>query len=225
MIADLAAPAELARLESLAAEIEAARRRHPPGGGSALDVEGLRTASRAVTSVLARRGIVSNALHECLSEVDLAALVEWGIGRSDETPTEGAVAAWPVVRLALPPFLRAVPPRAAGADRCPTCGSMPDLATIEPDGARMLVCASCDTAWRFDRIACPFCGNAAQDRLGYLAGSSAGASIRVCDACRSYLKTIDRRRWRMDASALLRRLLTAEMDAAAVGAGYRSASR
>jgi len=91
---------------------------------------------------------------------------------------------------------------------------------VQANGARILVCGACDMEWRADRVRCPFCGNASQDLLGYLAGGGAGLVIRVCDACRTYLKTIDRRVVGGDESPLLLRMLLAEMDLAAAGAGY-----
>lgn len=233
--------AERDSVASIAAEIEEARRASAPQRAAdesahgaladrVLDGDALASATRAITDVLRRRGVLSEAEAAALdARTDLAhdvpTLLEWASGRRAETPFHGAPVAWGVMRLALPAFVGSAVPRedVAGDDGCPECGMAPDLALILPNGARRLICGVCDTEWRFDRVRCPFCRNAWQDRLAYLVGDTAGLLIRVCDACRTYLKTVDRRALRGDETPLLLRLLLVEMDATATRAGYHPA--
>jgi FdhE protein len=62
--------------------------------------------------------------------------------------------------------------------RCPVCNSIPSIASIEGDGKRRLYCSFCGTSGHYSRIGCPACLNE-------------GFRINTCDACGSYLKTVD----------------------------------
>jgi FdhE protein len=79
---------------------------------------------------------------------------------------------------------------------CPACGSTPGLASVRPDdGRRVLHCSLCGHAWPFARLACPFCGTEDESPLTRLTiAGEAARWIEACDACRHYLKVIDRRR-------------------------------
>jgi FdhE protein len=86
----------------------------------------------------------------------------------------------------------------AAENRCPFCCGKPQVAYLaaqEPaseSGNRLLVCASCFTAWPFRRMRCPKCGEEQPARLAYF-HTAEFDYIRVdaCDTCRSYLKCID----------------------------------
>jgi FdhE protein len=84
----------------------------------------------------------------------------------------------------------------AEAGRCPTCASPPVLAVLSRDqGCRHLSCGLCDDTWRAPRLMCAACGTRDQSRLGLLYVHETDARwIETCDACRCYLKTVDRRR-------------------------------
>jgi len=52
---------------------------------------------------------------------------------------------------------------------CPACGGKPDFAFLDKDrGSRWLLCSRCDTQWLFQRLECPYCGNADQKKLAFL---------------------------------------------------------
>jgi len=136
-----------------------------------------------------------------------------------------------VLRQTLYPFLRAyasalmpqleglVPPRRG---RCPVCDAAPDMAALkEPDGERYLLCNLCDTEWRFVRVGCPSCGNEDSSKLSYYLGEDEAYRLYVCEACRCYLKTVDQRQRAASAPLPVERIVTVNMDAAALEAGYR----
>jgi len=86
------------------------------------------------------------------------------------------------------------PQRLAG-NRCPFCGSNPQLAVIRPEGdggKRILQCSLCFSEWEFRRILCPACGEENPEKLPrYSAEGIAAVRVEGCDTCRSYLKSVD----------------------------------
>ena len=80
---------------------------------------------------------------------------------------------------------------------CPICGSEPYIAELKneggAEGARFLVCSSCNFEWRFNRVKCPFCENSDHEKLRYFYAEKEGSAYRidVCDKCKRYIKTID----------------------------------
>ena len=76
---------------------------------------------------------------------------------------------------------------------CPICGSEPFMAEFKEDGARFLVCSSCNFEWRFNRLKCPFCENEDHEKLRYFHTEKEGTAYRVdvCEKCKRYIKTID----------------------------------
>ncbi len=243
---DLCSPAERTRLEALAGEIERLRALGGPADPAAgglrdrppaewpLDWERLGAAAREIAQTLVGAGVLAapdavRPSEQLADPTALGRLIGWGLGgRVQPPPFDRAALTWEVVRLALPPFLQPHDGQRVDTDdsrTCPACGGVPDLAVLaSADGARMLTCSVCDTSWRFDRVRCPFCGSAAQDTLAYLGGGPRGYSIRVCDACQTYVKTLDRRERPGRESALLLRMLTVEMDRVALAAGYHAPS-
>lgn len=234
---ELVAAEERERLTALVGAIERARASY--GAPRPASLRGTRlaerplsharvaAAARAVLDVLADAGAIERAgavsLARRFADADaVERLVSWGGGRAASRPFPEADRAWAVLRLALPAFLRGAEgaPADPTSGTCPECGGAPDLAFVARGGARELACGTCDTIWRYDRVHCPFCANAEQDKLAYLVGGPRGLSIRVCEGCRAYLKTVDRRALPGDEPPLLLRLLTVEMDLAAHEAGY-----
>lgn len=75
---------------------------------------------------------------------------------------------------------------------CPTCGALPtlgELVTVAEGRGRRLACGCCRTRWTFDRVACPFCGNADAQQLGSLeVEQEPGLRLDVCEACKGYVK-------------------------------------
>jgi FdhE protein len=76
---------------------------------------------------------------------------------------------------------------------CPVCGSEPFIAEMREEGARFLICSSCNFDWRFNRLKCPFCENEDHTKLRYFHTEKEGRACRidVCDNCKRYIKTID----------------------------------
>ena len=104
-----------------------------------------------------------------------------------------------LLRLTLLPCLEHVaiqlaPLRAArpwGRGYCPTCGAWPLLA--EQRGLeqwRYLRCGLCASAWKVERLFCPFCTTRDFHVLGYLQveGEEPRQRVVTCSACQSYLK-------------------------------------
>lgn len=78
---------------------------------------------------------------------------------------------------------------------CGVCGSRPTVATLREQGhgaRRGLVCGLCLAETPWPRVTCPTCGEGAFDRLGiYKSAIFPAVQIDACDACRTYLKTLD----------------------------------
>jgi FdhE protein len=80
---------------------------------------------------------------------------------------------------------------------CPICGSEPYIAELKneggSEGARFLVCSSCNFEWRFNRLKCPFCENGDHKKLRYFYTEKEGKTYRadVCEKCKRYIKTVD----------------------------------
>lgn len=109
---------------------------------------------------------------------------------------------------------------------CPVCRRPPDLAELSEGehGRRYLICLPCDQRWHYRRMGCPFCGNGDFDRLGYLLLEDNKAyRVYCCEACKGYLKTVDRRQPGQDpgSSRLEENARTFFLDLLAVENGYR----
>jgi len=84
-------------------------------------------------------------------------------------------------------------PRVAG-NKCPRCGSYPQLVVIRPEGdggKRSLLCSLCQSEWEFRRILCPACGEEHNEKLPRYSAEGIAVRVEACDACKSYLKSID----------------------------------
>jgi len=76
--------------------------------------------------------------------------------------------------------------------RCPVCNSIPSIASIEEDGKRRLYCSFCGTSGHYSRIGCPACLNEDTSTMNIITiEGEEGFRINTCDACGSYLKTVD----------------------------------
>ncbi len=81
-----------------------------------------------------------------------------------------------------------------GHSQCPSCGALPVMGRLVPgDGVRerQLACGCCGTRWSFQRIGCPYCGNADSGRLSILeAEGEGGLRLDLCEECKGYSKTL-----------------------------------
>ena len=107
---------------------------------------------------------------------------------------------------------------------CPVCGSSPNLAILlGEEGQRHLVCSMCLHHWPVHRLVCISCGNKDEKQLRYIfVEESDPYRIDICDHCRSYIKTIDSRRWKKDMKIFPRieRVVTIYLDLLAEKEGY-----
>ncbi len=105
---------------------------------------------------------------------------------------------------------------------CALCGGEPDLATLDAQGDRQLVCGRCLLQWRFDAVTCPFCLNADRGRITSFGTSDGLYRVYGCDACHRYLKAFDARRATRPLMPVLDGVAMLPLDAAAMQRGYSS---
>ncbi len=78
---------------------------------------------------------------------------------------------------------------------CPFCSRKPVMGVLRPlgDGAkRNLLCGFCLCEWEFRRIVCPGCDEKDHAKLPvYTAEEFPYIRVECCDACRTYIKSID----------------------------------
>lgn len=106
---------------------------------------------------------------------------------------------------------------------CPICGGTPNFAYLEPEnGARWLCCPRCDAEWLFQRMECPFCGNAEQKELSFFTDLDGRYRVYVCEKCKRYLKAVDLRTVSKDVAMPLEWINTLDLDRQACERGYKS---
>lgn len=135
-----------------------------------------------------------------------------------------------VVTLALRPFLtRCAEAMLASVDLsswtaryCPICGGEAEFATITPSADRLLLCSRCTARWRYDPLACPYCGNGDRSRITSFATRDGAYRIYACDECKRYLKAYDGRHASRPVLVPVDSVATLPLDAAAMQRGYRS---
>lgn len=105
-----------------------------------------------------------------------------------------------VARVLVQPFAEQLARRASAApcspgSTCPFCNESPVAAILRPEGEggkRSLLCSLCFTEWEFRRLVCPKCGEEDHRKLPvYTAEPFPHIRIEACDACRTYVKSID----------------------------------
>jgi formate dehydrogenase maturation protein FdhE len=106
------------------------------------------------------------------------------------------------------------------ARHCPVCAGEPDFATITPAAERHLICGRCTARWRFDPVACPYCGNGDRGRIKSF--TSRAYRIYACDVCQRYLKAYDGRGASRPVMVLVDSVATLPLDALVIQKGYRS---
>jgi formate dehydrogenase accessory protein FdhE len=85
--------------------------------------------------------------------------------------------------------------RSASHSNCPRCGAAPVAGVLRPEGdggKRRLLCSFCMQEWDTRRIYCVACGEEDEKKLPvYIAERFPHIRIESCDACKSYVRTID----------------------------------
>ena len=76
--------------------------------------------------------------------------------------------------------------------------------------------------WRYDPIACPYCGNAERSRITSFTSRDGRYRIYACDECQRYLKAFDGRDGSRPALLAVDSIATLPLDAAAIQRGYQS---
>jgi FdhE protein len=103
---------------------------------------------------------------------------------------------------------------------CPLCGGDPDFSVLTSAGDRLLICGRCTARWRFDAVACPYCGNADRALLPSFSSGDGLYRLYLCDACHRYLKAYDAAAGGRPVMLALDSVATLPLDAAAAQRGY-----
>jgi FdhE protein len=75
--------------------------------------------------------------------------------------------------------------------RCGVCGSVPSLSFLKQDDGRILSCSYCESRGKWFRIGCPQCLNRDGQKIEIIeTDEEKGFRIDLCNACKSYVKTI-----------------------------------
>ncbi len=105
--------------------------------------------------------------------------------------------------------------------RCPVCNSTPSTSSIDESGRRYLYCSFCETTGYYKRIGCPVCLNDDPSKINIItAEGEDGFRIDTCDACGSYLKTVNFNLLN-DLTPELADIISLHLDIIAQGKGYR----
>jgi FdhE protein len=104
--------------------------------------------------------------------------------------------------------------------RCPVCAARPALSSITEEPRRQMHCSYCGTVGYFTFIGCPVCRASDVSKLGTLIPEDEeGFRVVTCDACGSYIKTVEARMLaRM--SPDLADIVSLPLDIIAQGKGY-----
>jgi FdhE protein len=137
---------------------------------------------------------------------DLVKLVQRWLDQQPLDPFETYLArasASPILEtLAISPSPARGGGQGGGAEQCPNCGGLPQLAYFAVSGEalvsgpRYLVCSRCANNWVFTRMTCAGCGESTGTRLPIYQEQERFPHVRVdgCQTCRKYLLTFDLRR-------------------------------
>jgi FdhE protein len=202
----------------------------------------LRLSLRQVSDILMRYGTVEIADHQALVGLaregdSLVAVVGAWYGESAAAPADRAPSplrsGYPavldeVLTLAARPFLiRAVEMAARNLPEtgwphawCLFCGALPDLAVIQANGERHLICSRCFARWAWDPLACLWCNAHGTGAVRTFASPDRRYRVYGCTKCRRYLKAYDMRGARRPVMPLVDAIATLPLDAAAVQQGF-----
>jgi FdhE protein len=107
---------------------------------------------------------------------------------------------------------------------CPICGAWPAFAEVRGiERSRYLRCGRCGAQWQAHCLFCPYCGMTDHEKLVSLVPekSDANAVIDACKRCLGYAKTFTTLQGSPPVRVMLDDLASADLDVAAVEAGYR----
>ena len=108
---------------------------------------------------------------------------------------------------------------------CPICGSHPDVAYLDPDGKKFLMCSLCAHEWLTHRMGCVFCDSTdRQDQHYFFNNEEKEYRVYVCDNCQSYLKLVDLRQLDRSFVPKLEQITTLHLDFKAQEKGYTNAT-
>jgi FdhE protein len=78
---------------------------------------------------------------------------------------------------------------------CPICGAYPEMGFFKgEENQRWLKCSLCGYAWRFDRMACPYCGKKNDSKEFICIDGFEHEWVELCENCHRYIVGIDLRK-------------------------------
>jgi len=106
---------------------------------------------------------------------------------------------------------------------CPVCGSHPEVAFLDQDGKKFLICSLCAHEWQTRRMGCVFCDTLEKDNQHYFFSSEEKEyRVYMCDNCHNYLKLVDLRQLDRSFFPKLEQITTLHLDYKAQEKGYTS---
>jgi hypothetical protein len=214
-----------------------------------LDLTDLRLLVRQTADVLRRHGALEDADYQRVQALGrdmklLAATGDWyrsaaeahvvatvGVSPATAAPASGDDAVvGQVLGLAMRPYLSRCAEVLQQREEltlwthpyCGLCGGEPDFAVITPAAERHLICGRCTLRWKYDPLACPYCGNGDRSKITSFATPDGQYRVYACDVCKRYLKAYDGRRATRGVMPMVDTVATLPLDAAAMQRGYSS---
>ncbi|MBF0234407.1 MAG: formate dehydrogenase accessory protein FdhE, partial [Desulfamplus sp.] len=106
---------------------------------------------------------------------------------------------------------------------CPICGNLPQMAFLNQDGEKYLICGFCQHQWKTSRMGCALCQNKEKEKQHYFYNEEEKEyRVDLCDSCGKYIKLIDLRELTRDFYPQLELLCTLHLDIQATEQGYAS---
>lgn len=106
---------------------------------------------------------------------------------------------------------------------CPVCGSLPQMAFLNQDGEKYLLCSFCLDDWKTSRTGCALCQNRDKDKQHYFYNEEEKEyRVDLCDSCGKYIKLVDTRELARNFYPQLEAISTLHLDMQATEQGYKS---
>lgn len=188
-------------------------------------------------------GDAPNQIRSAIAEglIDAASLLTASLSRNQQAIRACAIhqgwapdLLWLVAELAVSPYANHLQRVLLGSDTspeltaaldawphgyCPACGSWPAMAEVV-SGRRLLRCSFCALAWDLTASGCVQCGEKVNVAVDEADEGSRGRALELCDACRTYLKSLDVARPSPFPLVAVSDLDTMDLDVAAMERGY-----